>query len=238
MLLLLLLGVSALGSNGQTKRQKKVDSDLGERLYTSPHYTEVSPCPCNLSPRYGTSVLLLLLLLQRCDTFCCCDPQCSQEQVASFPCTQGLQGGRDEVSCSCYSLSLLLRASCQNTTAPAVAPPGRRPCTRSSVFTPPPPPTLATTTLPPKPSLPLVGSRRWKGARGHSTPGRGGPVLHRPMGLCHTGIILLLFVFLFLLPLYLPQEGRPSEDPPLTQRGADWHLVLTEACPHGRSLPA
>ena len=43
-----------------------------------PQYTEIAPCPCDLSPG--------------CDTYCCCDPKCPSDPP--FPCLSGLPGGQ------------------------------------------------------------------------------------------------------------------------------------------------
>lgn len=49
-----------------------------EREYVFPQYTEIAPCPCDLSPG--------------CDTYCCCDPKCPSDPP--FPCLSGLPGGQ------------------------------------------------------------------------------------------------------------------------------------------------
>ena len=49
-----------------------------ERQYVFPQYTEIAPCPCDLSPG--------------CDTYCCCDPTCPVDPP--FPCIPGLPGGQ------------------------------------------------------------------------------------------------------------------------------------------------
>ena len=49
-----------------------------EREYVFPQYTEIAPCPCDLSPG--------------CDTYCCCDPSCPSDPP--FPCLSGLPGGQ------------------------------------------------------------------------------------------------------------------------------------------------
>ena len=56
---------------------------LVESEYLYPFYTEVAPCACDLTP-------------DKCDTYCCCDTNCTSEARKSFPCLGGLQGGIDE----------------------------------------------------------------------------------------------------------------------------------------------
>ena len=60
-----------------------IDSLLLESEYLYPYYTEVAPCACDLTP-------------DKCDTYCCCDTNCTSEARQSFPCLGGLQGGIDE----------------------------------------------------------------------------------------------------------------------------------------------
>ena len=52
-----------------------------ERQYVFPQYTEIAPCPCDISPG--------------CDTYCCCDPSCPTDPPP-FPCLPGLPGGQEE----------------------------------------------------------------------------------------------------------------------------------------------
>merc|ERR1719471_1843118 len=52
-----------------------------ERQYVFPQYTEIAPCPCDISAG--------------CDTYCCCDPSCPTDPPP-FPCLPGLPGGQEE----------------------------------------------------------------------------------------------------------------------------------------------
>ena len=60
-----------------------------ERQYVFPQYTEIAPCPCDLSPG--------------CDTYCCCDPSCPPDPP--FPCLSGLPGGQPEGKLQDYNCS-------------------------------------------------------------------------------------------------------------------------------------
>ncbi|XP_038053758.1 mucin-5AC-like isoform X2 [Patiria miniata] len=51
-----------------------------ETPITNPAYTEVSPCPCDLTTN-------------RCDTNCCCDPLCTEDDILAFSCISGIPGG-------------------------------------------------------------------------------------------------------------------------------------------------
>jgi len=78
-----------------------VESPLLEREYRYPFYTEVAPCACDLTPG-------------KCDTYCCCDTNCTSEAKMTFPCTGGLQGGIDE--------GKLLESNCSRTSTPFDSP--------------------------------------------------------------------------------------------------------------------
>ena len=70
-LALILLGVGVVQTVSLTE----------ERQYVFPQYTEIAPCPCDISPG--------------CDTYCCCDPSCPTDPPP-FPCLPGLPGGQEE----------------------------------------------------------------------------------------------------------------------------------------------
>ncbi|XP_033628209.1 uncharacterized protein LOC117290773 isoform X1 [Asterias rubens] len=66
-----------------------------ERVITNPAYTEVSPCPCDLTSN-------------KCDVNCCCDSLCSEEDQTAFICIPGIPGGnftiQDDYNCKTQAI--------------------------------------------------------------------------------------------------------------------------------------